>query len=754
MNEREITGMCRSTSSTLPKRKKELNEVCEEVASRERVESETNELRNRLGRRNALLDVIRKAYHRDVLAVKECLIDAQRKGLVANPGSIDSLLDPSLASIPSIDLRETFRLFAPQECELRVRPCWKCGGRLEVIHRESARIVNFKHSIQSLEEKEKDLRLELVDTKVKAQEDRECLVEATQRINDERDVLLEQIMSLKHQVADRNALDGEVKQLNLNKKRLENTLERQQPIIVDHKRLVVEIEKVKDDRKQWKGKYQEQVEQNTQFEKEKEALAQQVSRLQGENKELRENFLEARENCQKSEDRCSTLTQDLSKSKTATQEIECCLQKAEQAIDELESEHQQEKHQMESQINNLESKCSDLQVAIANLEDESRTNAKEAEYYRKKIEATLEGARKRGSIAFVPRHSDAAFAKTDELIRESENLRQKTGMLFNLLLSCIRSTYENCLVQEKLLVDNGSELHKNSRKLKTSSETTNNKARLVLEHLRNADESDMIKWVSILADETDQRHILGNLQNRLQMGQFSLDKTFQKIYKEQATEMRKSQDEHHRQMEERRSRIWELEKMLTEAITVNRKYEDNIVKMKEKYDRVEPVIDSIRCVLRKSRRDCVENNDTTSKLRVEYEKLSLVINKLLDKLRTSKEKIQAQEEDLADRKKDIYNRDMAIEQLEKLLEKITHKYAENERLRIKVTDEVGIQAVPAIANAASHADFLPTPLRGVILAESENKNPSNALIPGRIFDISDIDVQKSGLQYRRAIDRL
>ena len=155
---------------------------------------EINELRGRLDRRNALLDVIRKAYHRDVLVIKECLLDAQRQ----------NNLSP-LATIPSVDLRETFRLFAPQECELRVRPCWSCGGQLEVIHRESARIVDFKHAILQLGQREHKLRLELVDTKVKASEDRDRLVDLMQKSADERDVLLEQILSLKHQVADRNA---------------------------------------------------------------------------------------------------------------------------------------------------------------------------------------------------------------------------------------------------------------------------------------------------------------------------------------------------------------------------------------------------------------------------------------------------------------------------------------------------------------------------------------------------------------------
>ena len=137
----------------LSKRKKELHNFPEEGPSDRIDESlEINQLRGSLDRRNQLLDVIRKAYHRDVLCVKECLLEHERR---VNPFQGF----PSLDSVPSIDLRETFRLFAPEGCELRLRPCWTCGGQVEVIHRESARIVDFKRSIQILEERDAKLRM-------------------------------------------------------------------------------------------------------------------------------------------------------------------------------------------------------------------------------------------------------------------------------------------------------------------------------------------------------------------------------------------------------------------------------------------------------------------------------------------------------------------------------------------------------------------------------------------------------------------
>ena len=732
----------------LSTRKKELHNFHEGGPSDRIDESlEINQLRGSLDRRNQLLDVIRKAYHRDVLCVKECLLEHER---TVNPFQGF----PSLDSVPSIDLRETFRLFAPEGCELRLRPCWTCGGQVEVIHRESARIVDFKRSIQILEEREATLRMELIDIKVGAQGDRVRLVAEVEKSTEEQAVLTEQLLSLKRQVAGRNELDAEVRQLRTDKKKLEIAMENNEPILLEHGRLVVEVKAVRDDSKQWEAKFHEQVERNRKLQNVNDSLAQQLSFLGHQNEQLRQNLLEAHDRCQKADDQCSTFAQNLANSKAATLDVESCLHKAEHAIDELENEFQQRKQQLECQIRNLESKCSEFGATIRDLDDKSKKNAEEAACYSKSIQATLEGARSRGLIASVPQRSDEALAKMDELVRGTEPLRQRISVLFNLLLSCIRSTYENCLVQENLLVANGSELHTNDRKLKTSSEPFNDKVRAMLEHLKNEDKSDVIDWSSVLVDETDQRHIIGNLQNRLQLGYFSLDKAFQKIHKANSTEMQKCQHAHQSSLEDRRLRIWDLEKMLHASNSTCRHYEDKMLKMHEKYGTVEQNVDSIRRVLHKLQRECLNNNDIMSMLKDDQGKMNTYVNRLVAELKASKEVILVQQGNLADEQNDVSNRDAAIAQLEAILEQITHKYAENEHRRIKDTCETATQAAPMVADAASHADFLPS-LTGDI-------NSDDALIPGRIInlDLERINlnlsrgVVKPGLQYRRALDKL
>ncbi|GMF22298.1 unnamed protein product [Phytophthora lilii] len=111
-------------------------------------------LRGRLSRRNQVLEVIRRAYYRDVIIIKEEL--RQYGGKLSHVGSTASLrgetpklqrtpsrqvgssasIDGGLSSVPSVDLREALPLFAPSETMLQVHHCETCGGHLELVHGE------------------------------------------------------------------------------------------------------------------------------------------------------------------------------------------------------------------------------------------------------------------------------------------------------------------------------------------------------------------------------------------------------------------------------------------------------------------------------------------------------------------------------------------------------------------------------------------------------------------------------------------
>ncbi len=704
---------------------------------------EINELRGKLARRNSLLNEIRKAYHRDVLAIKECLIDAQSRGVVVHE---------NLQSVPSIDLRDTFRLFAPQECELRIRPCWSCGGQFEIIHRESSRIVEFKHSIQILWEREKELCEELIGVKEKAQEDRLQLENVNDRHHEEREALLEQISLLNQQVTDRNALDDEVRHLKEEVKNLEAILKSQEPVLLDRDRLLIEIERMSSSAHQENMKFNEKVEHTKQLQHSNNLQACQLLVIGQENEELKRKLLELSEKCNKANEECSLLAREISRREVEKYDINARFKSAETTMGELQSKFEQDELRIRRSIDYLESKCSALETTVSELCDKFRATSAGAEFYRMGIATALEDAKRRGLITCVPRQSSMALAKVGELILETDRLRHRSDVLFNLLLGCIRSMYEGCLLQERILRDHGSELHKSDQKLKFT-EQANDKARMILDHLTNADDSNTIEWVSILSDETDRRHIMGHLQNRLQLGQFSLDKAFQTTCETHAREMCTRRHQLDLEMKKR----CDIARTLTDAVTVNRKYEEKIIKVHEMKVDIQSMVDCLRVGLHQIRNDCLRNNEVTATLNDDYKQIQTLAYRLVDELHSSKKELSAQKVHLVEKEADLSVRDAVIENMEAQLEKIAHRYAEKERLRIKVHANIGVQVTPAVADAAVHADFLPVAMRRVNQILSDD-----ALVPGRIINVPDknwpsrinIGPMQSALQYRRTLDKL
>jgi hypothetical protein len=124
-------------------------------------ESTATELRLRLHRRNQLLDEIRMAYHRDVLKLREVLIQMSFPTCAESIDGCQSTalnVGEILKSIPSIDLRNPgFHIFAPEQCELKIKPCIYCGGTLEIVHRESSKVLNLIESCDLLKSKEQKL---------------------------------------------------------------------------------------------------------------------------------------------------------------------------------------------------------------------------------------------------------------------------------------------------------------------------------------------------------------------------------------------------------------------------------------------------------------------------------------------------------------------------------------------------------------------------------------------------------------------
>jgi len=98
------------------------NDESEETPSRKELLQNIADLQERLERRNNLLNVVTKAYHRDTV----CNDLNQR----------------------SLDLRPYLSVFAPHDSKLLFRPCHACGGTAELVCREDRRVKELSKKLE------------------------------------------------------------------------------------------------------------------------------------------------------------------------------------------------------------------------------------------------------------------------------------------------------------------------------------------------------------------------------------------------------------------------------------------------------------------------------------------------------------------------------------------------------------------------------------------------------------------------------
>ena len=688
-------------------------------------DSETiKNLQGRLARRNDLLDVIRKAYHRDV---------------IANNNSSSSL------PLPSLDLRELegFPLFSPQECELRIRPCRECGGQVEIIHRESSRIVQYKNAIQQMEEVEIDLKIALLDAKTKAKRDSDSLSEEIRRAQKERVTLMKQIERFKSKLSSRNA---ELEILEAQKADLEVNLEEQRPIVLEHKRLTVEVQNEKDIGSKWEGDFHEQKDRADKLEQKLSSVKIELYNEKKYCKQLELNLQQMTNRCKTFEDRSSNLEEELSTSQRSEKEHAFLLV----AIEELKATLTQSRVQFSNQIQDLKNENKQLASEVNKLDALSKHKTSESDYLRQQIEEILQGAKERGSIAIIPENMEDKLSITDELISEYEMYRQETRAQKLLLISSMRSVFESCLAQETILKANNSELQRN---VQIAYNNPNETTQIVIEHIENRVQSDALDWQSIINNEEDRQHIFFNLLNRQQMGHVSIEKAFEKERKRHDRALNKCRQECERDTEKMRNEINAMQQQLEKANTMIQKYEGKMIKLQQKYALgIVPLLTSTQELLLNVRKEFINGNNTFSKLREDYCLLRGVTDRLIDALQQSRVKMRSQDNIIEQQDDDIITRDTAIENLEEMLTSITHKYAEKERERLaRVFVEAGVQASSAHANISTQIDLVQ---EGVL--KNLNLQREQALLPGRIYNYQQFQMREnlSKSQLRGLIDKL
>lgn len=203
------------------------------------MQDEVELLRKRLKRRNILLDETRKAYLRDVVVVKEMM----RK----LPG-VDS---SKISTTTSIDLRQYLELYAPSECALRVAHGGKLddyGGYIELVHRESKKVIELRNKVEELVELEQEMRLKATELEIAQQKDQLALVDQREQNRDNRDILSKQIASLKQRLS--NVDERELEILRKESATLRRSLKEAEQQIAALRPRVAEMPGLEETRKQ------------------------------------------------------------------------------------------------------------------------------------------------------------------------------------------------------------------------------------------------------------------------------------------------------------------------------------------------------------------------------------------------------------------------------------------------------------------------------------------------------------------------
>jgi len=497
------------------------------MADSEETQLQLEELRLRLDRRNNLLDIIRKAYHRDVLVVREYLL--QLKAGV----SVESIISDNteLRSIPSIDLREEgLHLYAPEECELRLQPCFHCGGRLEIVHRESSRISSLTKTCDDLNNEMKNLKTKLSNTALQLEDEKGIVRNLQQKFEINRkaledkdkklqkrdveyEILRKKCMNLQNENDKMNTIRNETEEtvkilatvendLTVTRKEKENLL----ATVKVSKESILSLDKEKSLVVERKNQLEQEV---TAFRAENDALVIRINEME-----------EMLQHLQKKANYAGVEIPRLNDLLTASRTTEANIQ-------ELLTQVTNEKEQL---ISKLEEYRLTSERTIIEVRANLNKKTKESNDFEVQLnESVLNYKNAMKDI----KSEQLLFKKCRERLESSCN---SVDNLSTLTSSYIRGLFDHCLAQENIL-RLGESLPSNRTSTITHIPETN--LSLVMDRLGKKLDSSHVNWGSVLADEKDRRQIYGNLNNRMHMNLNEIDKLIKTINKKHEAQMKR-----------------------------------------------------------------------------------------------------------------------------------------------------------------------------------------------------------------------
>ena len=124
------------------------------------------DLKLRLRRRTSIIEELRNAYLRDVVALKHVVYD------VCSAGESEAILKQHLEHLPTVDLRDPLILHGPKDGEFRVVPCENCGGKIDIVFNDSDLVKKLKERITHYKSQEQNLRLQVATTETTLEKNR------------------------------------------------------------------------------------------------------------------------------------------------------------------------------------------------------------------------------------------------------------------------------------------------------------------------------------------------------------------------------------------------------------------------------------------------------------------------------------------------------------------------------------------------------------------------------------------------------
>ena len=542
-------------------------------------------LRNRLERRNAVLDAVRKAYHADVVVVREHLHRCFG-------GKEVSPLPPSL---PSLDLRPALKLFAPKECELRIRPCFACGGHLEIVHRDSERIERLKRACRQFQEVEQHLRLELVETERRAHLDRLELEKLQARVDEDRNIFIDKVNKLKKWIVGYDDTRRECMQMRETTARLEsqNTkyrtslailgetqteLARTSDALEDHRVLLEQAQSTAMELRESEQFYRASQDA---WKADCHALSSAVWLLEGDLDSSRERGERLSSDLSECRLQLYTTKEKLGDALDRIDCLDTTLEATQQDHKRVQSDLLEVQKEMASTIEcrerEIQDKTAIIDAFIGGVGDSTRElqdihHRRGVRRYREASNENESGESSDPNVATKALH---------QLNEEVSLLRSKVGSLTSFTSGYAGCIFDQCVSQENLLKSEGYALEGSSRYIDDTAQNEDKSAVAAIR--RRLDNSSGnracignagIDWATILDSEDDRRQILAHLGNRMQMGLHSLEKAFEHRGREHKVEMTQICRDHDRRLGSlRSSHEQEMSKLRTELNKVTSEYQ-------------------------------------------------------------------------------------------------------------------------------------------------------------------------------------